>query len=99
MEPRKRNIRRLYKGGTAVAAAETAGNPMTELDDQCEEGDDVFLNNSESEKHMTDEDIKIKAIKQAIDVAKIQEAVTTKDILEIASRLATFIKKRKLPGN
>ena len=48
---------------------------------------------------MTDEDIKIKAIQQALDVAKIQEAVTTKDILKIASQLATFIKKRKLPGN
>ena len=99
MEPRKRNIRRLYQGGPAVVVADTDGNPMTDLDDYFEDGDDVFLNNSELEKHMTDEDIKIKAIKQAIDVAKIQEAVTTKDILEIASRLATFIKKRKLPGN
>ena len=99
MEPRKRNIRRLYQGGPAVVVADTDGNPMTDLDDYFEDGDDVFLNNLESEKHMTDEDIKIKAIKQAIDVAKIQEAVTTKDILEIASRLATFIKKRKLPGN
>lgn len=99
MEPRKRNIRRLYQGGPAVVVADTDGNPMTDLDDYFEDGDDVFLNNSESEKHMTDEDIKIKAIKQAIDVAKIQEAVTTKDILKIASRLATFIKKRKLPGN
>lgn len=99
MEPRKRNIRRLYQGGPAVVVADTDGNPMTDLDDYFEDGDDVFLNNLESEKHMTDEDIKIKAIKQAIDVAKIQEAVTTKDILKIASRLATFIKKRKLPGN
>ena len=99
MEPRKRNIRRLYQGGTAVVVADTDGNPMTDLDDYFEDGDGVFLNNLESEKHMTDEDIKIKAIKQAIDVAKIQEAVTTKDILKIASRLATFIKKRKLPGN
>ena len=97
MEPRKRNIRRLYQGGPAVVVADTDGNPMTDLDDYFEDGDDVFLNNLESEKHMTDEDIKIKAIKQAIDVAKIQEAVTTKDILKIASRLATFIKKRKLP--
>lgn len=99
MEPRKRNIRRLYQGGPAVVVADTNGNPMTDLDDYFEDGDGVFLNNLESEKHMTDEDIKIKAIKQAIDVAKIQEAVTTKDILKIASRLATFIKKRKLPGN
>ena len=99
MQPRKRNIRRLYQGGPAVVVADTDGNPMTDLDDYFEDGDDVFLNNLESEKHMTDEDIKIKAIKQAIDVAKIQEAVTTKDILKIASRLATFIKKRKLPGN
>ena len=99
MEPRKRNIRRLYQGGPAVVVADTDGNPMTDLDDYFEDGDGVFLNNLESEKHMTDEDIKIKAIKQAIDVAKIQEAVTTKDILKIASRLATFIKKRKLRRN
>lgn len=99
MEPRTRNIRRLYQGGPAVVVADTDGNPMTDLDDYFEDGDEVFLNNLESEKHMTDEDIKIKAIKQAIDVARIQEAVTTKDILKIASQLATFIKKRKLPGN
>lgn len=99
MEPRTKNIRRLYQGGPAVVVADTDGNPMTDLDDYFEDGDEVFLNNLESEKHMTDEDIKIKAIKQAIDVARIQEAVTTKDILKIASQLATFIKKRKLPGN
>lgn len=99
MEPRTRNIRRLYQGGPAVVVADTDGNPMTDLDDYFEDGDEVFLNNLESEKHITDEDIKIKALKQAIDVAKIQEAVTTKDILKIASQLATFIKKRKLPGN
>ena len=99
MEPRKRNIRRLYQGGPAVVVADTDGNPMTDLDDYFEDGDDVFLNNSESEKHMTDEDIKIKSIKQEKKKKKIQEAVTTKDILEIASRLDKKNKKRKLPGN
>ena len=99
MEPRTKNIRRLYQGGPAVVVADTDGNPMTDLDDYFEDGDEVFLNNLESEKHITDEDIKIKALKQAIDVQKIKETVTTKDILKIASQLATFIKERKLPGN
>ena len=99
MEPRTRNIRRLYQGGPAVVVADTDGNPMTDLDDYFEDGDEVFLNNIESEKHITDEDIKIKALKQAIDIAKIQDAVTTEDVLKIASQLAIFIKNRKLPGN
>ena len=99
MEPRTKNIRRLYQGGPAVVVADTDGNPMTDLDDYFEDGDEVFLNNLESEKHISDEDIKIKALKQAIDIAKIQDAVTTKDVLKIASQLATFIKNRKLPGN
>jgi hypothetical protein len=99
MEPRTRNIRRLYQGGPAVVVADTDGNPMTDLDDYFEDGDEVFLNNLESEKHISDEDIKIKAIKQAIDIAKIQDAVTTEDVLKIASQLAIFIKNRKLPGN
>ena len=99
MEPRTRNIRRLYQGGPAVVVADTDGNPMTDLDDYFEDGDEVFLNNIESEKHITDEDIKIKALKQAIDIAKIQDAVTTEDILKVASQLAIFIKNRKLPGN
>jgi hypothetical protein len=63
MEPRTRNIRRLYQGGPAVVVADTDGNPMTDLDDYFEDGDEVFLNNLESEKHITDEDIKIKALK------------------------------------
>ena len=99
MEPRTRNIRRLYQGGPAVVVADTDGNPMTDLDDYFEDGDEIFLNNIESEKHITDEDIKIKALKQAIDIAKIQDAVTTEDILKVASQLAIFIKNRKLPGN
>ena len=99
MEPRTRNIRRLYQGGPAVVVADTDGNPMTDLDDYFEDGDEIFLNNIESEKHITDEDIKIKALKQAIDIAKIQDAVTTEDVLKIASQLAIFIKNRKLPGN
>ena len=99
MEPRTRNIRRLYQGGPAVVVADTDGNPMTDLDDYFEDGDEVFLNNLESEKHISDEDIKIKAIKQAIDIAKIQDAVTTEDVLKVASQLAIFIKNRKLPGN
>lgn len=99
MEPRTRNIRRLYQGGPAVVVADTDGNPMTDLDDYFEDGDEVFLNNIESEKHITDEDIKIKALKQAIDIAKIQDAVTTEDVLKVASQLAIFIKNRKLPGN
>ena len=99
MEPRTRNIRRLYQGGPAVVVADTDGNPMTDLDDYFEDGDEIFLNNIESEKHITDEDIKIKALKQAIDIAKIQDAVTTEDVLKVASQLAIFIKNRKLPRN
>ncbi len=63
MEPRTRNIRRLYQGGPAVVVADTDGNTMTDLYDYFENGDEVFLNNLESEKHITDEDIKIKALK------------------------------------
>jgi len=41
---------------------------------------------------MTDEEIKIKALKQAVDVAKLMSDVTTDDVIEIAKKLAKFIK-------
>ena len=43
-------------------------------------------------KKMTDEEIKIKALKQATDIAKLMSDVTTDDVIDIAKKVAKFIK-------
>ena len=43
-------------------------------------------------KKMTDEEIKIKALNQAINVAKLMSDIDTDAVLDIAKKLAKFIK-------
>jgi len=67
------------------------GGDLKFEDDDAPSTDDI--ENAEKEvKKMTDEDIKIKALKQAVDVAKLMSDVTTDDVIEIAKKLAKFIK-------
>ena len=60
-------------------------------DDNAPSDEDVEKAEKEAKK-MSDEDIKIKALKQAVDVAKLMSDVTTDDVIEIAKKLAKFIK-------
>ena len=67
------------------------GSSLNFDDDNAPSVEDV--ENAEKEvKKMTDEEIKIKALKQAVDVAKLMSDVTTDDVIEIAKKLAKFIK-------
>ena len=67
------------------------GGDLKFEDDDAPSTDDI--ENAEKEvKKMTDEEIKIKALKQAVDVAKLMSDVTTDDVIDIAKKLAKFIK-------
>ena len=66
-------------------------NDLKFEDDDAPSTEDI--ENAEKEvKKMTDEEIKIKALKQAVDVAKLMSDVTTDDVIDIAKKLAKFIK-------
>ncbi len=60
-------------------------------DDNAPSLEDVEKEEKEVKK-MTDEEIKIKALKQAVDVAKLMSDVNTDDVIDIAKKLAKFIK-------
>lgn len=51
------------------------------------------LDKAEKEaKKMSDEEIKVKALNQAISIAKLMSGVTVDDIIEIAKKTAKYIK-------
>ena len=60
-------------------------------DDNAPEVEDIEKAEKEVKK-MTDEEIKIKALGQAVNVAKLMSDVTTDDVIDIAKKLAKFIK-------
>lgn len=67
------------------------GGDLQFEDDDAPSNEDI--ENAEKEvKKMTDEEIKIKALNQAVNVAKLMSNVGTDDVIEIAKKLAKFIK-------
>ena len=64
--------------------------PSTE-DIENEKKEDIENEKKEVEK-MTDEEIKVKALGQAVNVAKLMSNVGVDDVIEIAKKLAKFIK-------
>lgn len=60
-------------------------------DDEAPSVEDVEKAEKEVKK-MTDEEIKIKALNQAINVAKLMSDIDTDAVLNIAKKLAKFIK-------
>lgn len=60
-------------------------------DDNAPEPEDVEKEEQEVKK-MTDEEIKIKALNQAINVAKLMSDIDTDAVIDIAKKLAKFIK-------
>ena len=67
------------------------GGDLKFEDDDAPEIEDVEKAEEEAKK-MTDEEIKIKALQQAVNVAKLMSNVGTDDVIEIAKKLAKFIK-------
>ena len=60
-------------------------------DDEAPSTEDIENEKQEVEK-MTDEEIKVKALGQAVNVAKLMSNVGVDDVIEIAKKLAKFIK-------
>lgn len=60
------------------------------MDSFLEDGDNSFVENIESDK-MPAEDLRIEALKRAIDIAKLMSNVTTQDVINIATKIADYI--------
>lgn len=102
MEPKHDKERLAFRGGPMVSKASINDTP----DEYNEESDLHFLNDKapdpdeidaaeEKAKEMSDEEIKIKALNLAINIAKLMNDVTTEDVLKIAAKVASFIKEEK----
>ena len=64
---------------------------MSFVDDEAPSPEEVDDAKKEANK-MTDEEIKIKALNQAVNIAKLMSDVTTDDVIKIAGKVAKFIK-------
>ena len=85
MEPKKHSSR---NGLSVVDVNDTPEDVY--MDSFLEDGDDGFVENIEPDK-MSAEDLRIEALKRAIDIAKLMSNVTTQDVINIASKIADYI--------
>ena len=85
MKPKKHSSR----NGLSVADVNDTPEDLY-MDSFLEDGDNSFVENIESDK-MPAEDLRIEALKRAIDIAKLMSNVTTQDVINIASKIADYI--------
>ena len=85
MEPKKHSSR----DGLSVADVNDTPEDVY-MDSFLEDSDDGFVENIEPDK-MPAEDLRIEALKRAIDIAKLMSNVTTQDVINIASKIADYI--------
>ena len=85
MEPKKHSSR----DGLSVADVNDTPEDVS-MDSFLEDGDNSFVENIEPDK-MPAEDLRIEALKRAIDIAKLMSNVTTQDVINIASKIADYI--------
>ena len=85
MEPKKHSSR----DGLSVADVNDTPEDIY-MDSFLEDGDNSFVENIETDK-MPAEDLRIEALKRAIDIAKLMSNVTTQDVINIASKIADYI--------
>ena len=85
MKPKKHSKR----NGLTVADVKDTPEDVF-MDSFLEDGDNSFIENIESDK-MPAEDLRIEALKRAIDIAKLMSNVTTQDVINIASKIADYI--------
>ena len=85
MKPKKHSMR----NGLTVADVKDTPEDVS-MDSFLEDGDDGFVENIEPDK-MPAEDLRIEALKRAIDIAKLMSNVTTQDVINIASKIADYI--------
>ena len=85
MKPKKHSSR----DGLSVADVNDTPEDVY-MDSFLEDGDNSFVENIEPDK-MPAEDLRIEALKRAIDIAKLMSNVTTQDVISIASKIADYI--------
>lgn len=85
MKPKKHSKR----NGLTVADVKDTPEDVF-MDSFLEDGDAGFVENIEVDK-MPAEDLRIEALKRAIDIAKLMSNVTTQDVINIASKIADYI--------
>lgn len=85
MKPKKHSMR----NGLTVADVKDTPEDVS-IDSFLEDGDNSFVENIEPDK-MPAEDLRIEALKRAIDIAKLMSNVTTQDVINIASKIADYI--------
>ena len=85
MKPKKHSMR----NGLTVADVKDTPEDVS-MDSFLEDGDNSFVENIEPYK-MPAEDLRIEALKRAIDIAKLMSNVTTQDVINIASKIADYI--------
>ena len=90
MEPKKHSMR----NGLTVADVKDTPEDVS-MDSFLEDGDNSFVENIESDK-MPAEDLRIEALKRAIDIAKLMSNVTTQDVINIASKIADYISNTQI---
>ena len=90
MKPKKHSMR----NGLTVADVKDTPKDVS-MDSFLEDGDNSFVENIETDK-MSAEDLRIEALKRAIDIAKLMSNVTTQDVINIASKIADYISNTQI---
>lgn len=90
MKPKKHSMR---NGLTVVDVNDTPEDVY--MDSFLEDGDNSFVENIEPDK-IPAEDLRIEALKRAIDIAKLMSNVTTQDVINIASKIADYISNTQI---
>lgn len=90
MKPKKHSSR----DGLSVADVNDTPEDIY-MDSFLEDGDNSFVENIEPDK-MPAEDLRIEALKRAIDIAKLMSNVTTQDVINIASKIVDYISNTQI---
>lgn len=90
MEPKKHSSR---DGLSVVDVNDTPEDVF--MDSFLEDGEDGFVTELEPD-NMPDEDLRIEALKRAIDIAKLMSNVTTEDVISIAAKVVDYIRNTQI---
>ena len=90
MKPKKHSSR---NGLSVVDVNDTPEDVF--MDSFLEDGEDSFVTELEPDK-MSDEELRIEALKRAIDIAKLMSNVTTEDVISIAAKVVDYIRNTQI---
>lgn len=90
MKPKKHSSR---NGLSVVDVNDTPEDVF--MDSFLEDGEDSFVTELEPDK-MPNEELRIEALKRAIDIAKLMSNVTTEDVISIAAKVVDYIRNTQI---